>query len=215
MSVTFAPYAVGGLLEPAPPKPHQCPHRCKRDRHPEPLTEQVARMYDRHQFRPDYDPAEDESPIVCVGANYHGPNRPPGPTFSLANGYYKVGTFIDNGPTLAYQTVLQTTWDTLNKILMLPAWKMPELQWPDWNTWFAGEPEPLEPCETPEGVTVTFDTEWKPWEHAQNAEVQSNLKLAEHIRAHANDIPTPPKPGYDFSKYANQETTPYWIGATK
>ena len=217
MNVSLVPYAAGGLLNaPTPPKPHQCPHGCKRDRHPEPLTSQVADMYDHHRFRSDYNPTEDDSPIVCVGANYYGPNRPPPlitTTFSL-NGYYPVGTFIDSGPTLTYQSVLQTTWDTLNKILMLPTWKMPEMSL-DWTQWFTGALEPLEPCETPEGVTVTFGTDWRPWEHAQRSEVRSNIKLAEHIRTHANDVPIPASPGYDFSKYAEEETTPYWIGAIK
>jgi hypothetical protein len=55
-------------------QPPMCPH-CGRDWHPGPLTADVEMMLRQHLFRSDYDPETDVSPIVCVGAEYHGPNR--------------------------------------------------------------------------------------------------------------------------------------------
>lgn len=60
--------------EQAPRPPLKCQH-CDRDWHPEPLTRRVANMWLNHNFDANYDPADDDTPIVCVGANYHGPNR--------------------------------------------------------------------------------------------------------------------------------------------
>jgi hypothetical protein len=57
--------------------PRECPH-CDRDYHPEPLTQAVADMLAAHTFDPNYNPDTDITNIVCVGANYHGPNRPDG-----------------------------------------------------------------------------------------------------------------------------------------
>lgn len=53
-------------------KDHECPH-CFRQRHPEPLTQRQAQMCDNHLFLPGYDAALDESPGVCIGADYEGP----------------------------------------------------------------------------------------------------------------------------------------------
>lgn len=67
----------GGLIptDPVRPKPHQC--HCLRDRHLEPLTQKVAVMLSQHSFDPNYDASQDDSPIICVGSETYGPNRPP------------------------------------------------------------------------------------------------------------------------------------------
>jgi hypothetical protein len=62
-----------GLIQ-EPQQPWLCPH-CRRDRHPEPLTTRAANMLDGMKLDPGYDAAADDSPIVCIGSDYHGPRR--------------------------------------------------------------------------------------------------------------------------------------------
>ncbi|MBU8830852.1 hypothetical protein [Mycolicibacterium goodii] len=111
--------------------PLKCPH-CNRDWHPEPLTHRVACMWASHHYDRNYDPAEDDSPIVCVGANYQGPhcenrNRPwqlPGDfeidlsswIAGLNLGYAKGGALADLGPIPQYPNPfeqLQASWQNL------------------------------------------------------------------------------------------------------
>lgn len=68
--------AKGGPIEPASPEsqPWLCPH-CRRDRHPGPLRRRAAAMLDGMMFDPKYDAAADDSPIICIGADYHGPHQ--------------------------------------------------------------------------------------------------------------------------------------------
>lgn len=198
-----------------PAPPHKCPHRCGRDRHPEPLTRAVATMYDNHQFREDYDPDQDDSPIVCIGANYHGPKRPPSTYREF--GFSNAG-FIEGAKSPTWLMSMISTYEKLVAVSTA--------QWPTWKFTsdftfildepFPNTPETLEPVDT-EGIAITFDTAWKPWERATGAgpEHAAARKLTPHITAHANDFPIPPSPGYDFSKYATKETTPHWIGAHK
>lgn len=90
-------YASGGFIgSPAEwePQPHQCPH-CLRPRHPGPLTRTVATMLGAHQFDPNYDPDKDDSPIVCIGADYQGPPLPHGRSESF------LGT-VQGAPWLNY-----------------------------------------------------------------------------------------------------------------
>ncbi|QGJ93784.1 hypothetical protein SEA_HANNACONDA_143 [Mycobacterium phage Hannaconda] len=49
---------------------------CNRDVHEAPLTERVAKMYDRHSFDLEYSAEEDDSPIICLGSGAIGPARP-------------------------------------------------------------------------------------------------------------------------------------------
>ncbi|AEK08208.1 hypothetical protein SEA_ERICMILLARD_144 [Mycobacterium phage EricMillard] len=49
---------------------------CNRDVHEAPLTERVAKMYDRHSFDLEYSAKEDDSPIICLGSGAIGPARP-------------------------------------------------------------------------------------------------------------------------------------------
>lgn len=53
-----------------------CP-RCGRHFHGLPLTEHVAVMYAFGSFDPTYIAADDDSPIVCEGAHFIRPLRPP------------------------------------------------------------------------------------------------------------------------------------------
>ncbi|AEJ94055.1 hypothetical protein THIBAULT_133 [Mycobacterium phage Thibault] len=50
---------------------------CDRDVHEAPLTERVARMYDKHSFDLEYSADEDDSEIVCIGSYTEGPRRAP------------------------------------------------------------------------------------------------------------------------------------------
>lgn len=64
-------------VNPDPPKPRddQCPH-CLRPWHPGSLTQRVVDMLANHSFDPKYRPEDDNSPIMCVGAEFEGPPRP-------------------------------------------------------------------------------------------------------------------------------------------
>lgn len=97
-------YADGGPIGPAKwdPQPHQCPH-CLRPRHPGPLTRTVASMLGAHQFDPDYDPDKDDSPILCVGADYQGPVSPNGQSKSF------IGT-IQGAPWVEYTDGSGNPW---------------------------------------------------------------------------------------------------------
>lgn len=68
-------YTIDSLFPAAEPrvaKDHECPH-CFRQRHPEPLTQRQAKMYDSCVFDASYGVLADTSPVVCIGADYQGP----------------------------------------------------------------------------------------------------------------------------------------------
>lgn len=209
--------------------PHQCPH-CKRDRHAEPLTRQVAQMYDNHEFRSDYSPETDDSPIVCVGADYCGPNRPAARTFNTNYGWVdlgclEAGTVVqwkDPAPDYSYSysySVGAKSPNWLKQMLSTTAEWMKELslEWQPWqqytfSEWFATvPPKPLEPCDAPD-ISVTFGAQWKPWERAASTihEREQAITGVPHIFAHRHDFPVPERPGYDFSQYA-EDVKPYYL----
>jgi len=236
--MTVTTYAQGGVIQggqPAKwigtitvgttatdtPRPHQCPHGCKRDRHPDPLTEQVARMYDQHAFREDYSPESDDSPIVCVGADYHGPNRAIQEPVRQS-GYIYIGQSSPSWLTMMIKSAEEFT----KAYIEWPKFEYTTtFQWPKpyWHSWI-DEPygsktlKPLPACEL--DLVVTFDDAWKPWEkaHPTKYEAAAARELVGHITNAAiraeREFPVPERPGYDFSKYA-EETKPYYLGDKK
>lgn len=54
----------------------RCPH-CGRHWHGLPITERIATMYDIGRIDPEYTLAEDDSPVVCEGSDFIGPQRAP------------------------------------------------------------------------------------------------------------------------------------------
>ena len=203
VSTTFA---IGGTVTSSSllrePLPHECPHGCGRDRHQEPLTEQVARMYDSHSFREDYSPDSDYSPIVCVGSNYHGPNRPKDRPWTIPDWS---GVWVKLWEPADFDPV-PSTWATYYTALWVDEpYKPPPL-------------EPLPECDV--DITVTFDDDWKPWlkAHPTKSEAAAAREVVGHITHAAikalREFPVPERPGYDFSKYA-EDPQPYYLGAKK
>lgn len=190
----------------------KCPH-CNRDWHPEPLTQTVASMLARHEFSLDYDPDTDDSDIVCIGANYEGPKRPPrraglespGWTFVVGNKqpgaptwlgklYEATANWLDE-ITLTWNFTITPTWTTTwTTTVYTKGWK------PLW----ASKPEP---CEMPDELPdVKFEpAHWNittdHWVSPQHTELVS----AYWHDFHANPTPIPESPGMDFSQYDTGE----------
>jgi hypothetical protein len=183
--------------------PQKCPH-CHRDWHPGPLTEKVRRMLECHTFSLDYDPTLDDTPIVCVGAEYHGPNRPaPARTYGLLSPY----VVYDAAP-------MKKAWETIaamaeslkaESLKALSLWDLPDFKW-DGGVWFgASKPEP---CELPDELP---DIEFGPQNWIPPVEpVNPPAGLANTVWAYWNDFnqqdfPVPDSPGLDFSMYQTDE----------
>lgn len=52
----------------------KCPH-CQRDWHGMPVTVRIAQMYATGQFEDDYQIADDDTPVLCEGPEFIGPQR--------------------------------------------------------------------------------------------------------------------------------------------
>lgn len=199
---------------PPPVKPATCPH-CERDWHPGPLTRIVIDMLESHRFIPDYNPDTDNSPILCVGAEYHGPNRPRlsvGATWSFIAG----GKAPGSQPNWLNE-VISTTQKYLNEMVTVT--------WPTWtfttthSMWVSGfhdagswwKPPKPKPCELPEELpTIEFGPQnWTPpADPVALPQPVKHLVWSYWDDLTQQDIPTPERPGYDFSEYANEISYP-------
>jgi len=189
---------------PPPVKPVKCPH-CERDWHPGPLTRTVVNMLENHRFNADYNPDTDESDIVCVGADYHGPNR----TRESREWTVTPATWLLPQNWTAYKSI-QSTWEALNTITLGYSYTA-KLYSGDWGLigqWQVPKPKP---CELPEDLpTIEFGPQnWTPpADPVALPQPVKQLVWAYWDDLTQQDIPTPERPGYDFSQYAGEISYP-------
>lgn len=187
--------------------PERCPH-CRRDWHPGPLTDNVRKMLANHRFDLNYDPTLDDSPIVCVGAEYHGPNRPntidswgvSSPTWTVV-----VGGKEPSYVKMALDHVTEMK-KSLTEMLVWPKWE------PTWTfydeAWSMIATSKPQPCDLPDELPqVEFGPQnWIPPQEPVNPPAT----LSKAVWAYWNDfnkqeIPVPDSPGLDFSQYQTDE----------
>jgi hypothetical protein len=183
--------------------PSKCPH-CGRDYHNLPLRQRVVGMLASHHFDPNYDPAIDDSPIVCVGADMYGPPRAlrhsnaPYVTYVNDNsGYTYIEHFYEHPSySLAVekaQTILKSTFEFLQTLTS--TWEPLALKF---NYWLPGDnigDEPSPPCNDTDCPVIEFGPATWPVEHVYPTP-KDEFDWPEDVA----DIPIPKSPGYDFSK---------------
>lgn len=192
-------YSLGGMVPPPPdgkPLPESMCGNCRRDRHDHPLTEAVARMFDSTDFDEDYDPAKDDSPIVCPGSDCCGPPRPPAPYRNP----YGIGSWsLSKAPWMMYPgegVVAPQKFANVVAIAdeLLGSW--------GYHEHFAPSPTPLEKTQTiVEGILASIPSlnayTWLPAvvDEGSHEYEQAALEAAPKAIEHK----APESPGYDFS----------------
>lgn len=208
------------------PQPHECPH-CYRQTHPGPLTERQARMYDNNHFDASYDPAADDSPVVCIGADYEGP-MPAGVLQRHNDGLVKWVTYGSSYDSYSYGSVYQSLYanymkDYAKKLdqewsKLLNGWVQP-LQV---STWLIDEPyyyiaggspylpvAPEKKCTEDDKLPIKFNDwdNWRPWEKPEPwypIEPALDIKWEQWH----SSFPKPESPGYDFTAFNKSGTYP-------
>lgn len=188
--------------------PQKCPN-CNRDWHPGPLTERVQKMLREHRFDPEYNPTTDDTPIVCVGAEYHGPNRPGNHwgTSSMVSGTTWTAHLGGKEP-MWLTSLLNSTQEWLQQIASVSESVTFKLWSGDWgllDEWTTKKPEP---CAMPDELpTVEFGPQnWIPPQQPVNpSKATSDLVWSYWHDLTRQDIPVPERPGMDFSAYATDE----------
>jgi hypothetical protein len=229
---TMSDDAVTIVYDNAPPrpKPPMCPH-CGRDWHPGPLTLDVATMLQQHLFWPEYDLETDVSPIMCVGAEFHGPNRlnsidtvvvsigggggggPGWKTLAAIDGYtgdyIGISTFKMMDETIKAILAESTlAFEALAKTMASLTIKLS-----DW-----GLVDNEKPCST-DDLHIEFGPDnWvvKPLESLPSPVPYSVHQQLRQIKSDEwQAFPVPESPGYDFSTYAEDIKYPTSKGVLK
>jgi hypothetical protein len=195
-------YPVGGLIAAPEPLVEFCPH-CSRDWHTQALTEEVARMYDGHRFTPGYNPAQDNSPIVCVGSETQGPARPKTSHRSWTSSA-EVVIWPDTTDFFAgFKSMLEKLNETFLKATTTWSMSTGSLMIHD-----DLDIAPYEPaCSDLPDIAVEFGPQnWLPAAEPVQAvpmlRATVNRRWRDFTKA---DIPAPVPPGYDFSRYETGE----------
>jgi hypothetical protein len=188
--------------EPDPEYP-RCP-RCHRHWHGLPITARIASMYHWGRYDPEYEYASDTSPVLCEGSDFIGPMRPP-PTYEqrkqhsdLGFGYIQIQIEGLGARAQATFTAYDQTWT------------------PTWTFVVGGRirPEPTPPACLQPAVAIEFGPQnWhyemqpRPLQFPRTFRTPLEYDVWNLWRAFtAPDIPTPPRPGYDFSAWADNQT---------
>lgn len=205
---------------PRVPKPHECCH-CYRQTHPGPLTERQARMYDSFHFDASYDPAADDSPVVCIGADYEGP-MPATATHrynSSAVTWVTDDSSYDSYSTYqslyaehvkAYAKKIDSEWGKF-----LPKWAEPLVakMWIGGPYYIAGGspylPVVEKKCTEDDKLPIKFNDwdNWKPWEKPEPWYPIAPALDIKWEQWHSS-FPKPESPGYDFTAFNKPETYP-------
>lgn len=202
----------------------KCWH-CGRAFHELALTQKVDQMFTTGTLDPNYFAREDLSPIVCDGSTFIGPLRPepPAPTFqsTYSGGGYLEGIIKYLGQTMQWPEMIlpkpiifdTTPWlQSLNSSWSFTKGASSISYWLDeWST----APEKLK-CDNLPEIDIQFGPQnWVTTERAQAPNILKSF-VAHHYWADCikQDIPTPERPGLDFSEYTN-DSGPYWIANNK
>lgn len=195
----------------------KCPH-CNRHWHGLRLTQKIASMYSSGNYDPDYGTATDDSPIVCEGSEFIGPQRQPE---NDGWGYTWPSWTIITGGAVGVNEAIRWTIEYANsQLAALSGFSFdfgigPGQGWEaNWSllgslrdgpriVTFNALWEPIEPtCET--DVLVTFGPE--NWVLKREPERMTPWGLLRNVGALWNEmsdniILVPASPGYDFSEY--------------
>lgn len=185
-------------------KPHECPH-CFRQKHPEPLTQRMAAMYDTHKFDPAYDGAADDSGVVCIGADYYGP--------VTVDADHRSGTYWGGNtqPWVVFDEAADEVAKKAHKALEGMSNLIAELCGP-WSmtvsssTWLPDDPYlPVGPAAIEcNKLLIKYNDpdNWKPWEKPWYP-VSPALDI-KWEQWHSS-FPAPEAPGYDFTAFIQPE----------
>uniref|UniRef100_A0AAU8GMS0 Tail assembly chaperone n=1 Tax=Mycobacterium phage Farewell TaxID=3158893 RepID=A0AAU8GMS0_9CAUD len=199
----------------------RCPH-CHRHWHGLRITERVARMYERGQFDPEYTYAEDDSPVLCEGSEFIGPQRPPRPAARREIGVILVRVRPELNEFAAamnqfreyLESAMREMISAINRDLF--EYVLTHGRWSTTADDATRKPRP--DCD----VDITFGPQnWiheilripperqfpRPWPRFFNP---AELAVRDHWHQFsAPNFPVPEAPGYDFSHYANDDH-PTW-----
>ncbi|AIY32502.1 hypothetical protein PBI_LUCKY2013_141 [Mycobacterium phage Lucky2013] len=175
---------------------------CNRDVHEAPLTERVAKMYDRHSFDLEYSAEEDDSPIICLGSGAIGPARPR--TWSNSTwqtvGYTMADLAVIQEASYVSGVYLSQFVDGLKKFIyefkVQPVAQWHITAWDEaWNFLGTVSEEPKK-CELPDDVPeIEFGP--KNWVKSESYPVSYPMALP---KTGWHDIPLPELPKTDYKE---------------
>lgn len=191
-----ATFAAGDVDLP-PKRPWLCPH-CGRDRHPGPLTGRAARMIDDMVFEANYDAERDESPVVCVGADFQGPpTAAPVLPSSLVQVIGKpfLEQLSDMLPSI--KSAFESFSDHLKQLVS--DMSLPTVTY---KLWLPGDDDPPPQCELPDALpNITFGPPFGPpfttEQFYPGTPLAARLAVTQwwpHILKANNEIPLPTPP---------------------
>lgn len=202
------------------PQYPRCGH-CGRHWHGLPLTSRVAWMYAHRRMDPNYNAADDDSPIVCDGSDFIGPRRPPSAELGSIGIRREVPflVLIDTDAFSAALRRMQEQWDRFFESISTTDWQV-IIGGRTWTERLTVLHYTEQECSAPApDVDVTFGPQ--NWIHEVRRSLESSAdpesywglgNLTNPLRRSvqqqwdqftAPDFPVPPSPGYDFSAYAH------------
>lgn len=202
----------------------RCPH-CSRHWHGLPITARIAAMYAMRRYDPEYTYAEDDSPVLCEGSEFIGPQRPPRPAALVSIGVILVRVLPELDEFAAAMIRLREHFDFESAMRqMVSAF--------DHNTMYVlghglpqSEPDGEDTCKPQPAadVDITFGPQnWiheirripperqfpRPWPR-----FFSPVEIAVRDHWHqfsAPSFPVPEAPGYDFTAFNHDAVPPPW-----
>ena len=202
--------------EPDPDYP-RCPH-CGRHWHGLPITARIAHMYRRRWYDPGYEYASDTSPVLCDGSDFIGPRRPP-PTYPSRKHGPLISGVIAVSLESGWDDAMARLREAIENLGAQATAFFTSYTWePVWTFTIGGYRLPDDPATAPRCLRPPIAIEFGPqnWHHEMvRPQLQfprqflwSPLQVAVWNAWHdftAPDIPTPPRPGYDFTRWATDD----------